>query len=79
MDTTQAAPAKPPASRAMLVTLLTLAALNVGLAAGIFARLLGGHTLYKACATGSTAGVAVLLVSLTILKFVLKDGEDNNT
>ncbi|MEV6123601.1 hypothetical protein AB0M23_24325 [Streptomyces sp. NPDC052077] len=47
--------------------------------AGIFARLLGGHTLYKAGATGSTAGVAVLLVSLAVLKFILKDGEGNNT
>jgi hypothetical protein len=57
----------------MLATLSVLGSTNVGLCAGIFARLAGGQPLYSATATGFGFGITALIATITVLTFARSD------
>lgn len=70
LDGTHVAAVRPPASNAILVTLLVLMTSNVGFAVGIFARLAGHLTLYSSAGVGAGAWATLCTLGLMILAFV---------
>lgn len=73
LDGTQAAQAKQPPSRAILVTLSCLGASHAGWLAGIASYGSGQLSAFEATAAGASVAVAMSKPCLKILRFLYRD------
>ncbi|MBL1086870.1 hypothetical protein JK359_33735 [Streptomyces actinomycinicus] len=70
MDHTQPAQIQAHVSNAILVTLMALAAMNIGFIVGIFARAVGHLTPYSASGTGAGAAITMFTIAMGTVKFL---------